>query len=83
MISAYDLLRFVRLKNNIFRKRDNLSLITLSSPGIESTPGAIYHLAGLFFENEINIEEFMSCHYDTLIVVESKSIAKAISFLKF
>lgn len=72
-----------RFKNNILKKMVNLSLITLSSPGIESTPGAIYHLAGLFFENEINIEEFMSCHYDTLIVIESKNIAKAINFLKF
>ena len=72
-----------RFKNNIFKKRANLSLITLSNPGIEDTPGAIYHLAGLFFENEINIEEFMSCHDDTIIVIESKNIAKAINFLKF
>ncbi len=72
-----------KFKNNIIKKRECLSLITISSPGIEGTKGAVYHISGLFFENEINIEEFMSCHHDTLIVIEAKDIDKAIKFLKF
>src|SRR3989338_40885 len=72
-----------RFKNTIMRKHAGLSLITISSPGIESTPGAVYHLSGLFFESGINIEEFMSCHDDTLIVIESKSVPQAMQFLKF
>ena len=72
-----------KFKNNIIKERENLSLITISSPGIENTPGAVYYISGLFFEHEINIEEFMSCHHDTLIVIESKNINKSMNFLKF
>lgn len=70
-----------KFRNNIMKKREDLSLITISSPGIEKIPGAVYYLSGLFFENGINIEEFMSCHHDTLIVIESKNINKAMKFL--
>lgn len=73
-----------RFKNNIIKKEENLSLITLShTPSVEGTPGVLYHLFNLFFEHEINIEEFMSCHRDTLIVVQSKNIPKLMKFLKF
>ena len=72
-----------KFKNNIIKKRQDLSLITISSPGIENIPGAVYHISGLFFESDINIEEFMSCHHDTLILIESKNINKAMKFLKF
>ena len=72
-----------KFKNNLIKERENLSLITISSPGIENTLGAVYHVSGLFFEHEINIEEFMSCHHDTLIVIESEDIKKLTKFLKF
>lgn len=72
-----------RFKHNILRKKEKLSLITLTTPGIEQTPGAVYHLTGLFFEQAINIEEFLSCYQDTLIVVESEHIPKVMQFLKF
>lgn len=72
-----------RFKNNILTKKEELSLITLTSDGIWKVPGAVNYISGLFFENEINIEEFMSCHDDTLIVIESGDIEKAMKFLKF
>ncbi len=72
-----------KFKKNILKKRDGLSLFTITSKGIESTPGAVAYLAGLFFENDLNMAEFMSCHDDTLIVVESQDVGKAIRFLKF
>tara|TARA_Y100000310_G_C20676249_1_gene813241 strand:+ start:1679 stop:2311 length:633 start_codon:yes stop_codon:yes gene_type:complete len=73
-----------KFKKHIVKKEENLSLITISHlPNVEETPGVLHHLFGLFFEHEINIEEFMSCHHDTLIVVQSKNINKLIEFLKF
>lgn len=72
-----------KFKNNILHKKEDLSLITLTSEGIWEVPGAVNFISGLFFENEINIEEFMSCHDDTLIVIESNEIEKAMKFLKF
>ena len=72
-----------KFKNNILTKSEDLSLITLTSEGIWEIPGAVNYISGLFYENEINIQEFMSCHDDTLIVIESKDIEKTIKFLTF
>jgi len=70
-----------KLDKHIISKKENLSLISIYSPGIEKTPGSIAYLTGLFFENGINIVEIMSSWNDTLIVVESKEIGKIIDFL--
>ncbi|MFH1127365.1 MAG: hypothetical protein ABIG84_05905 [archaeon] len=70
-------------KKYIVSKEENLSLVTITSPGIERTPGAVYYISGLFFDNEINILEFMSCYDDTLIVIDSKDVDRAIRFLNF
>ncbi|MBI3033105.1 hypothetical protein HYY69_06530 [Candidatus Woesearchaeota archaeon] len=72
-----------KFKHNILNQQEELSLITISSPGIENIPGAVYHISGLFFEHDVNIKEFMSCHDDTLIVIESCDIPKLMKFLKF
>lgn len=72
-----------KFKNNLLHKKDDLTLITMTSDGIWEVPGAVNYISGLFFENEVNIEEFMSCHDDTLIVIDSKDIEKAMRFLKF
>jgi hypothetical protein len=70
-----------KFKNFIITKNEDLSLITITSKGIDSTPGAVAYITGLFFENSINIEEFMSCYDDTLIVIKSEYVQKAIGFL--
>lgn len=67
----------------VISTNERLSLISVYSPGIEKTPGAIAFLAGLFFENGINILEIMSSWNDTLIIVESREIGKIIDFLTF
>lgn len=70
-----------KFKNNIIGKeglKENLSLITISSPGIQETPGCISYLTTLFFDNSINIEQFMSCHDDTLILVKSEELPKVV-----
>lgn len=71
------------LEKDIINKKEKLSLITISSPGIDQIPGAVSYMTGLFFENGINIEEFMSCYDDTLIVIESKFISKIIKIFQF
>ena len=72
-----------KFRNNIIRKKENLSLITISSPGIEKTPGAVNYLTGILFDNGVNIEEFMSCYHDTLILIETKDIGKVINLFDF
>ena len=72
-----------RMRYSILDRRDGLALVTLTSPGIDETPGAVNFITGLFYENDVNIEEFMSCHDDTLIVVDSKHLPKLMGILRF
>ena len=72
-----------KFKNNILIKKENLSLITITCEGIEETPGVVHYITGWFFDNDVNIEEFMSCYEDTLIVVNSKDVEKVTRFMSF
>jgi len=72
-----------KFKHNLVTKKEQLSLITITSSGIGVTKGAVSFLSGLFYEHGINIEEFMSCHEDTLVVIRSSDVVKAMQFLKF
>jgi len=57
--------------------------VPLTSKGIQETPGAVNHISGLFYERGINIEEFMSCHDDTLIVIKSENLEQVMKVLNF
>jgi len=70
-------------KSNMLSKKTDLSLITINSPGIWSVPGAVNYITGLFMENDLNIQEFMSCYDDTLIVIKSRDIPTAMQFLNY
>ncbi len=65
-----------KIRYHVLDRKDGLVLITITSPGIDAMPGAVNHVTGLFYDNDINIEEFMSCHDDTLIVVDEKHMGK-------
>lgn len=69
-----------KFKNNIINKKSDLALITISCEGIEETPGVVNYITGWFFDNGINIEEFMSCYDDTLIVINAEDVDRAIRF---
>lgn len=60
-----------------------VQIVFVTAPAIESTPGVIAYLYGLFAEHGINIVETMSSWTETLIVVEEKDLAKAMEILKF
>ncbi|MCI0480617.1 MAG: hypothetical protein L0213_03395, partial [Candidatus Dadabacteria bacterium] len=70
-------------RNAILSKKAKQSLITISSPGIEHTPGAISYVSGLFFENEVNIEELISCYDETLIIIDSRDTGKMVQKMGF
>ena len=72
-----------KFRNYIFEKNEDLSLITITVGGIGQVPGAVNYISGLFFENGINMEEFISCYDDTIILVKSQDIEKTMTFLKF
>jgi hypothetical protein len=79
----YTKLLRTKFKNYLLSVKNKQSLITITSPGIADIPGAVHHITGLFFENKINIEEFMSCYDDTLIVIDSKDVPRIVTVLGF
>ncbi len=70
-------------KNSIVTEKEGLTLINVFSPGIAETIGAVSYISDLFYENEINIDEFMSCHDETLVVIDSRDVSKIITILNF
>lgn len=73
-----------KFKNRIIKHEGDLVLINIkSSKDVENQRGFISYLTSLFAENGINIREFLSCWTDTLFVISSEDLQKAISFLKF
>lgn len=75
---------FTSISVHIFKVNKNLASIVIKSPrDIENVIGVVSYLTGLFSENNVNILEFLSCWTDTVFVIDSKDVQKAISFLKF
>lgn len=72
-----------RFKRNIVSRKDDLALITITTEGIGETPGVVHFMTGLLFERGINIEEFMSCHEDTLIIIRSSDLISTMDLLTF
>lgn len=73
-----------KVKDLLIKKTTDLALLMLRSPKeIEQTKGVAAFLASLFAENGINIMEFISCWTDTLFIINSKDVAKALGLLEF
>ena len=72
------------VKARVIKKTSDLVLISIkSSKEIEDMPGVLSYIISLFAENGVNIEEHLSCWTDTLFVIKSSDVDKAIRFLKF
>ncbi len=73
-----------KLRGKMLKKHQNLALIMFkSSKEIESQLGVIAYLSALFAENGVNIVEFLSCWTDTLFVIDTKDVPRALAFLRF
>ncbi len=82
--NKYNPLIKAELKNYLIAHHQNLALINFkSSKAIEQQIGVIAFLTSLFAENGVNIIELISCWTDTLFLIETKDIPKALQFLKF
>lgn len=73
-----------KVKDLLIKKTTDLALLMLRSPKeIEHIKGVAAFLASLFAENGVNITEFISCWTDTLFIINSKDVAKALGLLEF
>jgi len=71
-------------KNKIIKKNLNLVEVILKSPKeIETTAGVISYVYSLLRENNININETLSCWTDTLFLIEEKDLNRVMELLKF
>ena len=62
---------------------EDMSIISINCDGVEGIPGVIAYLSSLFYDNDININQLMSCHNDNLFVVKETDVATCMQFLKF
>ena len=69
-----------KLVHYIIKLHRGLSMLNIKSPkDIQQIPGVLAYLTNIFSENGINIMEFMSCWTDTLFIIDSKDLGKAIT----
>lgn len=67
-----------QLKDQVEDVVDGQSVVILVSPKeIVRTPGVIAFITGYLAKHGINITQIISCHLDTLIVLDSKDATKA------
>jgi len=67
----------------VAKKRNLVQVVLRTSPKIESIPGVVAFLYGLFAEHGINIIETMSSWTETLVVLAERDLGKAMEILKF
>lgn len=61
----------------------NIDMITIcSSKSIEGTPGVVSLLLNTLAQEGINLVEVISCHYDTLLVLNSHDTERAFQILR-
>ena len=70
-------------KVNVINVKENQSAVILKSPlKIIEVPGIVAYITDLFARNNINITNFMSCHTDTLFVINRKESRRAYEILE-
>jgi len=70
-------------KVNIINIKEEQSAVILKSPlKIIEVPGIVAYITDLFARNNINISNFMSCHTDTLFVINRKESRRAYELLE-
>jgi len=80
----YAPLIITKFSHSIIKQTKSLSMLILnSSKEIENMPGVVAYLTSLFSENGLNILEIISCWTDTIFIINSKDLVKAIGLLEF
>jgi len=72
-----------RLKDaGILDEGDDYAAIIVQSPvGITNTPGCLINFYNQIARRHVNIEDTVSCHTDTIIIVKMKEVGKAFTSL--
>lgn len=77
-----------RLKNvlgprNILKSKPDQSALVLRCPEtIADVPGIVAYVTNLFAQNKINITEFLSCHTETIFIIDRKLSRQAYQILE-
>ena len=66
----------------IYIHRNLVALMLTSPKDVEDTPGFVAFIAQLLASRAINVKEFISCHTDTIIVLEPEDATQVLSILQ-
>ncbi|RLE82395.1 MAG: ACT domain-containing protein [Thermoprotei archaeon] len=62
--------------------RDQTAILVNSPPEIIKTPGVIAYILSALAYHGVNITQFISCHTDTILIVDRKEALRAYSILE-
>ena len=86
LITTEDFLEKIKskFKNEILKlSKNQVEIILKSSTTLESVPGVTAYIYSLFGDNNINIQETLSCWTDTIIIINKDDLAKTMDLLNF
>jgi aspartokinase len=86
LITTEDFLEEIKskFKNEILKlSKNQVEIILKSSTTLESVPGVTAYIYSLFGDNNINIQETLSCWTDTIIIINKDDLAKTMDLLNF
>ena len=69
-------------KNLLNVINDQSAIILVSPPEIITTPGVVAYVTYLLFSNGVNITQIISCHTDTIFIVNRDDALRAYSILE-
>ena len=76
------LVKVIEDKNIIAKNTNQSALILISPPEIIDTPGIVSYVSDLFATHNINITQFMSCHLDTIFIINREDSINAYKLLE-
>lgn len=68
---------------HIIQQEHDLCLVIVKSPGIEKIKGAISFLTGIFYANNVNIKELLSCWEESIFLIDKKDVQTVMRFMSF
>ena len=77
-----ELINLIEEKNIIATNKNQSALILISPPEIIEVPGLVAYVTDLFATHNINITQFMSCHLDTIFIINREDSIEAYKLLE-
>jgi len=77
-----EMLKIIGKENIVIIIKNQSALVLRSPKEIIYTPGVVAYITGILAQNGVNITQIMSCHTDTIIIIDREDALQAYSILE-